>query len=189
VYVMAGGPSPGGSFSDVNERFTPPRQRAQASGRASARHVGTVMALLATFQDAGVLPPEQSREADQLIKALIQFQGLFMRSDAPSVRRLLSSALEKQYQGKDHDAAVAAFKRDGWTSETLEALVEYVENHSVWEQPEFTGLQEACRVFHVDRVDLERLTQTVQAARKQFAAMGQDLHAVYATRRKQMPGS
>lgn len=88
LYVISGGPKPGGSFSNVNEIFSPPSpslgSRAKTS-RASAQHVGSVMALLATFQEADVLPPEASPEANQLIRALIQFQSAFMKSQNPAV--------------------------------------------------------------------------------------------------------
>ncbi|HEX2055392.1 MAG TPA: kelch repeat-containing protein, partial [Nitrospiraceae bacterium] len=90
LFVVAGGPKPGGSFSNVNEVFSPPGQHTglapflaqriidhpppEHRARATSRHVGSVMAMLATFDEAHVLPPEGTAQANQIIKALIQFQ-------------------------------------------------------------------------------------------------------------------
>jgi hypothetical protein len=187
LYVISGGPTPGGSFSDVNERFTPPINESRAQPRATPRQVGTIMALLAAFQDADALPPEGSREANQIIKALIQFQAAFMRSEASSVQGLLSQALEQQR--RSDPTAIETFKRTGWTSHILEAVVGYAETHPIWNQPELAGLEDAFRVYHVDRGDLDLLIQTVRTARERLAARGQDLHAIYEARLRQMPGS
>jgi Kelch motif len=187
LYVMSGGPKPGGSFSDVNERFTPPLRASQSTGRASGRQVGTIMALLAAFQDAGALPPEGSAEANQLIKALIQFQAAFMKSDAPAVQNLLRQALE-EHRTTQVATAIDTFRRHGWTSRTLESVVDYTQTHAIWDEPALTGLEEAFQAYHVDRADLELLIRTVRQARDRLASQGKDLHAVYTARLRQMPG-
>ena len=46
------------------------------------------MALLATLQDANVLPPEGTPEANRVIQIVIQFQGLFMKSSDPVAARV-----------------------------------------------------------------------------------------------------
>lgn len=186
LYVIAGGPKPGGSFSNVNELFLPPaRASSQPTGsRASAAQVGTIMALLATFQDAGVLPPEGTPEANQLIKALIQFQAAFMKSEHPAVRQLLAEALTA-HLGDAASAALAQFRSQGWTSRSLEAVVEYVGSRDRWDDP---GLKDGFRAYNVGQSDFDLLSRTFHAARTQLAARGQDLHTVYAVRRRDMPG-
>lgn len=187
LYVISGGPTPGGSFSNVNELFVPPSSQAsdQHGARAPAKQVGTIMALLAAFQDAGSLPPESSPEANRLIKALIQFQAAFMKSANPAVRRLLTEALAARV-GDRAPAAAETFRSNGWTSQTLEAVVDYVTNRPVWDQPD---LEEGFRAYNIGRRDFELLAQTFRTARTQLAARGQDLHEVYASRRRDMPGS
>jgi C1A family cysteine protease len=48
--------------------------------RTSSVYIGSVMALLATFEDAGILPPEGTPQANGIIKAVIQFQSAFLKS-------------------------------------------------------------------------------------------------------------
>ncbi len=185
LYVIGGGPTPGGSYSNVNEVFAPPSGRDARSGRAPAKQVGAVMALLATFQYAEALPPESSPEANRVIKALIQFQAAFMKSDNPAVRQLLAQALTFKL-GDRAEAAVDRFRSDGWTSETLEAVIEFAGNGTTWSD---VRLEEGFRHYNLSRGDFNLLAQTFRAARTQLAARGQNLHAVYASRRRDMPGA
>jgi hypothetical protein len=146
------------------------------------------MALLAAFEDADALPPEGSVEANRLIKALIQFQAAFMKSDAPAVQKLLREALE-EHRTPHVATAIDTFRRQGWTSRTLESVVDYTQTHAIWEEPTLTGLEQAFQAYHVQRADLELLVRTVRQARDRLASQGTDLHAVYAARLRQMPGS
>jgi hypothetical protein len=190
-YVLSGGRKPGGSYSNLNEVFVPPTRRmgegseSRPPGRASAKQVGTVMALLATFQNAGVLPPESDPDANRLIKALIQFQSAFMRSQDPAVRKFLVSALSAKL-GDQAPAAADAFRTDGWTSQSLEAVVDYAADQPVWED---TGLEAGLQAYHIGRRDFEILTKIFRTARSQFSARGQDFHQTYAARRREMPGA
>ena len=78
------------------------------------------MAMLATFDEAGVLPPESSPQANQLIRALIQFQSAFLKSSEAAVREFLASAL--QVHGHQRARAILdRFALTGVTSESLEA--------------------------------------------------------------------
>jgi len=67
---------------------------AESQGRTPSGPVGASMALLATLQDAGILPPEGSPEANRVIQVVIQFQGLFMKSADLAVRQFMDQALE-----------------------------------------------------------------------------------------------
>ena len=51
------------------------------------------MAVLAMLQDADVLPPEGTPEANRVIQVVIQFQSVFMKSGDPAVQAFLSHAL------------------------------------------------------------------------------------------------
>lgn len=195
LYVLSGGPTPGGSFSNVTEAFLPPASQtshppsrvpsAFRSSRATANQVGTVMALLATFQDAEALPPESSPEANQLIKALIQFQAAFMKSDSQAVRQFFSQALTAGF-GDQAPAAAASFRADGWTSRSLEAVIDYGAGRSLRDQAE---LQTALGSFNVGASDFDLLSRTFTTARRHLTSQGQDLHQVYEARRREMPGS
>ncbi len=191
LYVLAGGPRPGASFSNANEVFIPPKRAGvsprdgMSARRAPLQLVGAVMALLATFDEAGVLPPESSPESNRLIKALIQFQSAFMKSADPGVRRWLTEAIEAKFGAQSSDA-VARFQTNGWTSELLEAVVDYATLHSVWDHD---GLEQSFRAFNVGKADWELLTKVFRSARERLVATGKDLHRTYAAKRREMPGS
>ena len=157
----------------------------QGSGCASATQVGTIMAILAVFQDADVLPPESSLDANGLIKALIQFQSALMKSPNPAVRRLLEDALEEE-MGEQAPGAIEAFRTDGWTSQSLEALVDYTASRPNWAQPD---LIQGLRAYNIGPEDFELLARIFNRARTQLAAKGKNFHSEYAVRRLQMPGA
>ena len=187
LYTLSGGPQPGATYSNAMEVFTPGGNQVGVpfeNRRASAKHVGTIMALLATFEDAGALPPETTPEANRLIHTIIQYQVAFMKSASPSVKHYLTSALSAKL-GDGGPAAVELFQREGWTSRSLEAVVEYAAARPPWER---NDLMEAFREFNVGRADFELLAQTFAKARSQLSVKGQNIHAVYGNRRKEMPG-
>lgn len=189
LYVLSGGPSPGGSFSRVNEMFTPPvtlpSTRQRSSRRATSQQVGAVMALLATFEQADVLPPESSPDANRLIKALIQFQAAFMKSDHPTIVHLLSETFTRRFPERA-TMELNRLRAHGWTSESLEALVDSLDTNDVWQQP---SLQAAFRTYNVSTEDFALLSRIFHAARGHFADQGQNLHTVYSARRREMPGA
>jgi N-acetylneuraminic acid mutarotase len=187
LYVISGGPAPGGSFSSVNEMFVAPLAQTpqRMKGRASSKQVGTIMALLATFQDAQALPPESSPDANRLIKALIQFQAAFMKSGDPAITQLLTDAITTGF-GHQANAEVARFHAAGWTSESLEALVEFILDRKSWQQP---NIRAAFQAYNVGDEDFALLANTFLLARRNLAEQGHNLHAVYASRRREMPGA
>jgi N-acetylneuraminic acid mutarotase len=186
LYVISGGPTPGGSFSNVNEQYTPTSQPAGGSTgrRASAKHVGAVMSILAVFEDADALPPDKSK-VDHLIKALIQLQALFIKTTQPGVKRWFAEALTAGL-GTRAPAALELFPSEGWTSQSLEAIVDYSAVHALFDQP---GMAESFRAYNLERSDFELVAHTFRTARSRLAEHGGDLHAVYAMRRSEMPGT
>jgi hypothetical protein len=156
-----------------------------SSGRTSPARVGAVMALLATFEDAGILPPENSPNATRLIKAVIQFQAAFTKSEHPAIQRWLREAFAAKF-GEAAQPALDTFKTGGWTSQSLEAVVDYAAATPVWNDP---GVTEGLLAFNIGRADFDLLARTFAAARAQYSARGQNIHEVYDARRKAMPGA
>src|SRR5438445_8901734 len=89
-----------------------------ASGESSRPLVGHVMALLAVFEQADVLPSETSPEANALIHALIQIQAALIKSANPAARRWFADAL---HRNSSTEAELSA--ADGLSSRALEAIL------------------------------------------------------------------
>lgn len=187
IYVLSGGPRPGGSYSRLNEIFIPPSpSRSMRSGRTPAAHIGSIMALLATFHEAGVLPPESSREADRLIHALIQSQSLFLNNRDPVVRDMFVSALSCKFDAKKAASLSQAFVVTGWTSETFEALVDYSASRTMGDKPRLENL---LREYNVTAADWTLVEQVFIQARERLLKQGKRVHAVFAAQRASMPGA
>ena len=167
-------------------RIPPSPSRQVQSGRTPAAHIGSVMAILATFHEAGVLPPESSSEANRLIHALIQFQSMFLKSSDPVVRDLFSSALSEKFDAKKAASLTQAFAETGWTSETLEALADYSAPRSMVEDPRVAN---AFRDYNVTTTDWKFIEQMFTKARAQLLKQGKQVHTVFATQRASMPGA
>ncbi len=160
--------------------------RSMQSGRTPAAHIGSIMALLATFHEAGVLPPESSREADRLIHALIQSQSMFLKSSDPVVRDIFASALNEKFDAKKAASLTQVFASTGWTSETLEALVDYPARRPMRDEPRLKNL---LREYHVTAADWALVEQVFAKAREQLFEQGKQVHAVFAAQRATMPGA
>src|SRR5262245_32462665 len=87
----------------------------QSQGRTPSGPVGASMALLATFQDAGILPPEGTPQANRVVQIVIQFQGLFMKSTDAAVQQFVDQALSRKFAARA-DEISAEFRKEGWTS-------------------------------------------------------------------------
>lgn len=187
VYVLAGGPKPGGTLSNLNEIFLAPRSETttQPPGRASASQVGAVMAILSVWSEAGVLPPETTPDASRIVKALIQFQSAMMKSGNPHVVKFFDAAFQQKF-GHAAEQAARAGRREGWTSRSLEAMVEYGTGPTRWDR---SGLEQGWREYNLAEQDLRLLAGLHFAARNQYAAEGKDIHAIYEEKRRLMPGA
>lgn len=187
IYVLTGGPRPGGSYSRLNEIFIPPSPSSpMRSGRTPAAHIGSIMALLATFHEAGALPPESSREADRLIHALIQSQSLFLNHRDPVVRDAFVIALSHKFGAKKAASLSQAFAVTGWTSETLEAVVDHTALRSMADEPR---LAELFHEYNVTAADWTLVEQVFARAREQLLEQGKQVHSVFAAQRVTMPGA
>lgn len=142
------------------------------------------MAVLATLQDAEVLPPEDTPEANRVIKIVIQFQSVFLRSRDPAVQLFLTHALATQ-GGRSVDETLSRFRSTGWTSEVLEALSEQWVATTI-DQREH--LAPGFRQFNVSPADFDWFMEFIVNARTAFMQRGQTMHQVFAQRRREMPG-
>lgn len=143
------------------------------------------MALLATLEQARVLPPEGTKEADRVIKSVIQLQSLFAKSADPSLQDFMRRAVAgtKKEQAAD---VMAEFRATGWTSDVLEALADTADRTPVEElQPLAPGLA----AFNLSVEDFRQFMQLVRDGKQALAADGQDFHDVFASHRRTMPGA
>jgi hypothetical protein len=156
----------------------------QSQGRTPSGPVGASMALLATLQDAGVLPPEGSPEANRVIQIVIQFQGLFMKSMEPTVRHFVDEAFATKFTGRAEEIGVE-FRKGGWTSEIVEAVCDrYVEISS----DERADLNESFARVNMRAEDFQILSDLFAKARSVFNQQGRNIHRIFAERRREMPG-
>lgn len=159
---------------------------AQMPGRTGTASgpIGASMAVLAILQDADVLPPEGTPEANRVIKVVIQFQSVFMKSTDPNVQGFLNQALAAQEKVPSEETLLR-FHSSGWTSEVLEAL-NGAWNVTAIDQRE--QLTPGFRQFNVSLEDFGWLMELVAKARTAFEQQGQYIHQVFAQRRREMPG-
>ena len=142
------------------------------------------MAVLAMLQDADVLPPEGTPEADRVIKSVIQFQSVFLKSRDPAVQTFLSHTFVAR-KGNGANEAAARFHSAGWTSDVLEALSEQWAAAAIDQRER---LAPGFRQFNVGPADFDSLMELVAKARTAFKQRGQNIHQVFAQRRREMPG-
>jgi hypothetical protein len=141
--------------------------------------VGHVMALLSVFERAGVLPPESSPEANNLIHALIQTQAALAKSTDPATQRWFGDALQAAER-----AGIAPAPSNALTSRTLEAIVDYAEGYPPGNDPQLlAGLNE----FGIGQNDLRLLARIFRDAERRLRSIGLDIHALYTSERRAMP--
>lgn len=143
------------------------------------------MAVLATLEQARVLPPESTKEADRIIKSVIQLQSLFAKSTDPGLQDFMWRAVAN-VQGKQAADVVAQFQSSGWTSDMLEALAEAAA-HSPAE--ELQPLAPGFKTVNLSVEDFRQFMQLVRDGKQALASQGQDFHDVFAAHRKAMPGA
>ena len=77
-------------------------------------------------------------------------------------------------------------RTSGWSSQILEAVVEYATDPSMNPPP---TLETGWREFNVGSQDLRLLASLHAAAKEQLRLEGKDLHALYKEKRRLMPGA
>jgi len=154
------------------------------SARASSSAVGTIMALLATLEEAGVLPLEGTAQANQVIHSVIQLQSAVMKSTSPEFAAY-QVAVDRFWRNQHVESIAEEAKGQGLTARVLGAFIAYDQEHSLWEDPKLVfALQE----FNVTRTDWEVVVDLFQQAEAVFRGQGRSLYDVYKEWQMKMPG-
>lgn len=143
------------------------------------------MAVLATLEQAQVLPAEGTREADRVIQSVIQFQSAFAQSTDRSLQDFARRAVAGKH-GDETTPVLERFRASGWTAEVLEAFVDADQRTT---PEELDSLAAGFRQFNLSVDDFKRFMQLVRDGRSALAARGQHFEEVYAYHRKAMPGA
>ena len=155
-----------------------------SQGRTPSGPVGASMALLATLQEAAILPPEGSAQANRIIQMVIQFQGLFMKSTDPAVRQFMDEALTAKFSAQAAEVA-AEFRKAGWTSQVVEALCDHYAGITA---PKRTELADSFARVNMRPEDFEVFSDLYVRARSTLKEQGRDIHRIFAEHRRNMPG-
>ncbi|MBS0168916.1 MAG: hypothetical protein JSR62_01065 [Nitrospira sp.] len=174
-----------GASQPASADFTPPLYAVSQSGRTSSVYIGSVMAMLATFEDAGILPPEGTPPANRIIKAVIQFQSAFLKSDHQAIRQFFADA-HRVKLGDRAEEVEAAFRLSGWSADTFEAVIAAGQQDNAWNKD---GLSEGFRAFNIGKQDFDILAELYRRSSSAFATQGTTFQQVYAQRRREMPGA
>ena len=160
------------------------RRTILTSERASSSMVGSIMALLATLEEAGVLPPKGTPQANQVIHGLIQLQSALMKSTSPELAayRVAAEAfwMTQHIDGEDGEA-----EGQGLTARVFGALIAYDQEHPLWDEPKIVL---AMRTFNVTREDWVLIVDLFHQAEVVFGEQGRSIHQIYETWRTTMPG-
>jgi hypothetical protein len=143
------------------------------------------MAVLATLEQAQVLPPEGTREANRIVQSVIQFQSAFTKGDDPAIRAFAARAVEAQRGASAADMLQQA-RTEGWTPELLVALSE-AESHA--SQDELENLQIGLNRYNMSIEDFKAFMSLVRTARSSLEQRGLDFVQIYAAHRRAMPGA
>lgn len=148
-------------------------------------YVGSAMAVLAALQQAAVLPPEGTREADRVIQAVIQLQSVFAKGADPAIQAFAQRALADRH-GEQAAPALEQFRANGWTADVLEALADADFKASPDEGEKLAvGLGQ----FNVSVDDFRRFMRLVRDGRSALMAQGLAFEEVYTRHRNTMPGA
>jgi hypothetical protein len=155
------------------------------SAKTASPHIGSAMALLATLQDADVLPPEGTPEANHIIRFAIQFQSVFTKSDDPAVQEFARQALAQKH-GDQAAAIVKNLRTSGWTADILERLSDEEARYS---SEHLQTLAHGFAPFNLSVEEFHRFMQLVRNARQAFHTRGLEFGNIFSSRRKEMPGA
>lgn len=164
---------------------TPVMRTVAQPSRTASVYIGSVMAMLATFEDAGILPPEGTPQANRIIKAVIQFQSAFLKSDHPAIRQFFTEA-HRAKLGPRADEVETSFRQSGWSADTFDAVITAGQLETAWNTD---GLSDGFREFNIGKQDFDILAELYQQSSRAFSTQGKSFQEVYAQRRREMPGA
>jgi hypothetical protein len=155
------------------------------TGKAPKPHIGSAMAVLATLEQAQVLPPDNTPAANQVIKSVIQFQSAFARSDDRFVQDFAARALAKT-QGDRAAAVLAQVRSAGWNAALLEALAEADAQAPA---EDVQRLAAGFSRFNLSTNDFHHFMQLLREAQRSLEKQGLSFQQVFASHRQTMPGA
>jgi hypothetical protein len=158
---------------------------AQQQRKTASAHVGSAMAVLATLEQAQVLPPEGTPEADRIIRIVIQSQSVFAKSTDSAVQTFLHRALIRKH-GEGTAGISERFRSVGWTPDVLVALADEELKSS---DDERRALEAAFQRSQVSVNDFGRFMRLIRDSEHALASTGHNFHEVYQSYRKSMPGA
>ena len=153
--------------------------------KSPSPHIGSAMAVLATLEQAQILPPEGSHEADRIIQSVIQFHSAFAKRTDRSMQDFATRAVASRH-GEEATPILERFRVNGWTAEILEALADEDQRTPA---VDLERLASGFGQFNLSVDDFKRFMQLVRNGRSALAARGQSFEEVYARHRKAMPGA
>ncbi|MGP0594995.1 hypothetical protein ACTRXD_20955 [Nitrospira sp. T9] len=171
-------------FTDREVASSPQSSPDFPSKRTGSALVGSVMALLATFESANVLPPEGTSQANQLIHGLIQLQSALVKSQSSELSEYFSAGVKQRFE-KESAELLQSMHQSGLTSKMLEALVSYNHKIPMWEKP---PLIELFQRYNISRQDWELIEKIFGEAEVAYRMKGSSIHDAYELWRAQMPG-
>jgi hypothetical protein len=174
---------PGRSFLVNRDVFSPQLSPDLSPKRTGPALVGSVMALLATFEAVNVLPPEGTSQANQLIHGLIQLQSVLVKSQALEWSEYVSAAVNHRFE-MDSAAILRSIHQSGLTSKVLEALLIYDKKMPIWDQP---AMAQIFHRYNVSRPDWQLIEQIFAQADTAYRTKGSSIHEAYEQWRSQMP--
>ena len=142
------------------------------------------MTLLATFDEAGILPPEGTAQANQVIHGLIQLQSTLMKSASAEVASYQRAA-EDSWRKQHRDRQIGVLKSEGLTLRVLEALIAYDQEDPMWNDPKIAS---AMQEFNVSQADWLYIVKLFNKANLVFRDQGRSMHCVYDAWRLKFPG-
>lgn len=173
------------SGTSSGEDLLLPPTPVQQSRKTPSPLIGSAMAVLATLQEADILPPEGTREANLIIKSVIQFQSAFLKSQDPAVQLFARRALVTTY-GDRAESLLAGLPSTGWTAEFLIGLCEEEGRRSA---DELDSLAPGFSQFNLAVGDFRSFMRLIREARRVFDRQGSDFHSVFVRHRRDMPGA
>lgn len=152
--------------------------------RTGPSMVGAIMALLATFEAANVLPPEGTAQANQLIHGLIQLQSALVKTRGSELSDYVTAAVNDRFE-MESGGIVQSIPQRGLTSKLLEALLVYDKKRPIWEQSDVVRIFQN---YNISRPDWEFIDLIFTKADAAYRAKGASIHEAYEEWRLQMPG-
>jgi hypothetical protein len=146
-----------------------------SSERTPSALVNSIMALLATFETADILPPEGTSQANQLIHGLIQLQAALVKSQSSVLTEYALAAIAQKSE-IENDHHWQSIQQNGLTSKMLEALLLYDKKKPIWNQSAIVRILHSYNFFQSDWQLIEYIFSKADAA---LRAEGTSIHAVY----------